>query len=554
MKKLLFILTLLCPYYVHADTLVGTNMVLVQPTTGAIDINKRYDVKLNENFKIIATTLSTIVGQSSDLSSSTGIVVNGTRVSTITFSGAGAGITFDGVTALVAISSAASGGGGGASTVSVRNQGALLTEGTSNFNTSGHLFATIVNSTVIFRVDLTTINTNLSTLATDTGTLRGEVTALHTDSGTLTARVDLIATATGALRSEVNSLHTDSGTLTSRVDLIATATGSLRSEVNALHVDSGTLTARVDLIATATGSLRSEVNDLHVDSGTLLSALKSTASLVTVGFTNVITATTALTSSIANSTGVWVNGIRVTSISITGSGASIAFSGDGATITVTGGAASSLPLPEGSTTYVQNQGSALQTSASFYIETGTITSNLHMGGGSLTWTNVPFSMAGPGPWDYVMSTVANGAISTLTITGIPLCSNFYMEFTSSGNTVAGVPVIRLNADSGNNYANARDGNGGYGQVNSTNAIYVVSVSIANTTEQHIQMWMKNKPTARKTATYFYANDSDAVGASSNIAFGHSRWRNNAQVTQIDVFMNNGGTMRADSELIIWGRR
>src|SRR3990167_3179811 len=295
MKKLLFILTLVCPYYVHADTLVGTNMVLVQPTTGAIDINKRYDVKLNENFKIIATTLSTIVGQSSDLSSSTGIVVNGTRVSTITFSGAGAGITFDGVTALVAISSAASGGGGGASTVSVRNQGALLTEGTSNFNTSGHLFATIVNSTVIFRVDLTTINTNLSTLATDTGTL------------------------------------------TSRVDLIATATGSLRSEVNALHVDSGTLTARVDLIATATGSLRSEVNDLHVDSGTLLSALKSTASLVTVGFTNVITATTALTSSIANSTGVWVNGIRVTSISITGSGASIAFSGDGATITVTGG-------------------------------------------------------------------------------------------------------------------------------------------------------------------------------------------------------------------------
>ncbi len=121
---------------------------------------------------------------------------------------------------------------------------------------------------------------------------------------------------------------------------------------NGGNCSGGAATASLNMLQD--GSFKNTVSSIEVLGSDLLAryytsstTLRVDLSTVNTNITNLNSSTGTMTTrenSIANTTGTWVNGVKVASIQFTGSGQSVAFNGSTATVTITaGGAGSSNP-------------------------------------------------------------------------------------------------------------------------------------------------------------------------------------------------------------------
>lgn len=154
MKKLLlslFSLAFIQPLF--ADTITGGSVGLLQPSTNTVDASRSYGAKLNENFKIIAASMTGIISKQG---SALTIYDEGSpqgNINTLNVTGSGVAITVAGATGTLNVS--ASGGGGGSG-------------GGFTFNGSQHVaFSTIAmpGVTIITGTD------NVSTFSVTTSSL-----------------------------------------------------------------------------------------------------------------------------------------------------------------------------------------------------------------------------------------------------------------------------------------------------------------------------------------------------------------------------------------------
>lgn len=290
-----------------ADT-ITSGVGLLKPTTGLIDTTRSWADKINANFDIIASTLNTNSTQISNISAatgafangaavaqstrnianSTGVWVNGVLVTSVNFTGSGQSTSFNGSTATVSIT-----GGAGGSAISIGGYGGnAFKVAFTTLNADGDIQTQNSGSSLTFRVDL-------STLSASTNTLK--------------IRDDNLDSSTAAIVTLIKTTATAFTTYQTAVDASTSATLTL------IKTTAAAVTVGFNNTATATGTLTTNINSTGA------------------ALTNLTAATAISTQTIANSTGVVVNGTVVSSFVFTGAGQSTSFNGGTVTVTISGG-------------------------------------------------------------------------------------------------------------------------------------------------------------------------------------------------------------------------
>ncbi|WP_226374786.1 coiled-coil domain-containing protein [Pantoea stewartii] len=103
------------------------------------------------------------------------------------------------------------------------------------------------------------METDLSVLRTDFGSLKSDVSVLRTDFGSLKSDVSILRTDVDSLKSDVSVLRTDVDSLKSDVSVLRTDVNSLKTDVNRLTMDVSTLRTDVDEIRTDVGGLKNDM-------------------------------------------------------------------------------------------------------------------------------------------------------------------------------------------------------------------------------------------------------------------------------------------------------
>lgn len=193
-----FILSLI-PISLFADT-ITSGIGLLLPTTGVYDTRSAAD-KYNKNFIILASSINTLANNptGSNSAQSTGVWINGQLMSSVTFTGTGQTVTFNGSTATVNILSG--GGGGGALVFQNPINGSLFP--ISTFTTLGDIQFWLQGTSIALKVDMSTITTRLGNLDASTATLNAKFGDV---SGSTTTRLNNLDNSTATLNNKFNSI------------------------------------------------------------------------------------------------------------------------------------------------------------------------------------------------------------------------------------------------------------------------------------------------------------------------------------------------------------